>query len=238
MGDVLVRMEGIEKSFPGVHALSECQFELRLGRGSRPGRRERRGQVHLDEGAGRGLSQRRGAHPLQGAGSRDPQPTRRARPGHQHDPPGTQPDAAPDGGPEHLHRPRAAQGPPLLARRGPAQPPGRAAFRLDAPAHGPDRQGRQTLGCQAADGGDRQGVFPQRRSAHHGRAHGGAHRGGDRGVVPHHPPVPRPRRRHRSTSHTGWKSCPSSRTASPSCATVATSAPARWRRPPRTRSSA
>ena len=31
MGDILVRMEGIEKSFPGVHALSECQFELRAG---------------------------------------------------------------------------------------------------------------------------------------------------------------------------------------------------------------
>ena len=31
MGDVLVRMEAIEKSFPGVHALSECQFELRAG---------------------------------------------------------------------------------------------------------------------------------------------------------------------------------------------------------------
>ena len=31
MGDVLVRMEGIEKSFPGVHALSQAQFELRSG---------------------------------------------------------------------------------------------------------------------------------------------------------------------------------------------------------------
>ncbi len=31
MGDVLVLMEGIEKSFPGVHALSQCQFELRSG---------------------------------------------------------------------------------------------------------------------------------------------------------------------------------------------------------------
>lgn len=31
MGDVLVRMEGIEKSFPGVHALSDAQFELRAG---------------------------------------------------------------------------------------------------------------------------------------------------------------------------------------------------------------
>ncbi|HEX9029130.1 MAG TPA: sugar ABC transporter ATP-binding protein [Anaerolineales bacterium] len=31
MGEVLVRMEGIEKTFPGVHALSQCRFELRSG---------------------------------------------------------------------------------------------------------------------------------------------------------------------------------------------------------------
>lgn len=31
MGEVLVKMEGIEKSFPGVHALSQAQFELRTG---------------------------------------------------------------------------------------------------------------------------------------------------------------------------------------------------------------
>jgi ribose transport system ATP-binding protein len=31
MSDVLVLMEGIEKSFPGVHALSQCKFELRAG---------------------------------------------------------------------------------------------------------------------------------------------------------------------------------------------------------------
>ena len=31
MGDVLVPMEGIEKSFPGVHALSDARFELRTG---------------------------------------------------------------------------------------------------------------------------------------------------------------------------------------------------------------
>ena len=31
MADVLVLMEGIEKSFPGVHALSQCQFDLRPG---------------------------------------------------------------------------------------------------------------------------------------------------------------------------------------------------------------
>ncbi|MCI0518706.1 MAG: sugar ABC transporter ATP-binding protein [Chloroflexi bacterium] len=31
MAEVLVRMEGIEKTFPGVHALVQCQFELRAG---------------------------------------------------------------------------------------------------------------------------------------------------------------------------------------------------------------
>ncbi len=31
MGEVLVSMEGIEKTFPGVHALSNCRFELRSG---------------------------------------------------------------------------------------------------------------------------------------------------------------------------------------------------------------
>src|SRR5512136_1737502 len=31
MEDVLVLMEGIEKSFPGVHALANCSFELRPG---------------------------------------------------------------------------------------------------------------------------------------------------------------------------------------------------------------
>jgi len=31
MGEVLVLMEGIEKTFPGVHALKDCRFELRTG---------------------------------------------------------------------------------------------------------------------------------------------------------------------------------------------------------------
>ncbi len=31
MGDVLVSMVGIDKSFPGVHALNQCQFEMRSG---------------------------------------------------------------------------------------------------------------------------------------------------------------------------------------------------------------
>ncbi len=31
MGEVLVRMEGIDKRFPGVHALDQCDFEFRAG---------------------------------------------------------------------------------------------------------------------------------------------------------------------------------------------------------------
>jgi len=31
MGDILVQMEGIEKAFPGVHALSQARFDLRSG---------------------------------------------------------------------------------------------------------------------------------------------------------------------------------------------------------------
>lgn len=31
MADILVSMEGIEKSFPGVHALNQCRFELHAG---------------------------------------------------------------------------------------------------------------------------------------------------------------------------------------------------------------
>ncbi len=31
MSDALVVMEGIEKNFPGVHALSQCHFELYPG---------------------------------------------------------------------------------------------------------------------------------------------------------------------------------------------------------------
>ena len=31
MNKILVQMEGIEKWFPGVHALNDCRFELRAG---------------------------------------------------------------------------------------------------------------------------------------------------------------------------------------------------------------
>ncbi len=168
MDETLVLMEGIEKSFPGVHALSECQFELRSG------------EVHAlvgENGAGKSTLMK----VLAGVYYKDA--GRILYKGQEVEIPN--PRAALDLGISMIHQelnlmphltvaqnifigrePR--KGPRFWLDEAPAQPPGRAALRLDAPAHGPDRQGRQTLGCQATDGGDRQGVFPQRRSAHHG----------------------------------------------------------------------
>ena len=105
VSEPLVVMEGIEKTFPGVHALSNARFELRPG------------EVHAlvgENGAGKSTlmkvlagvySKDAGRILYKGQRSRDPQPARGAAPGHQHDPPGTEPDAAPHGGAEHLHRP-------------------------------------------------------------------------------------------------------------------------------------
>jgi ribose transport system ATP-binding protein len=85
-GPFLVQMTGIDKSFPGVHALDDCKFELRPG------------EVHAlvgENGAGKSTLMKvlagvyhkdAGRISLQGRKSRSN--PRRARPGHQHDPSG------------------------------------------------------------------------------------------------------------------------------------------------------
>ena len=125
--ELLVEMVDIAKSFPGVRALESAQFELRAGRGPRPGRGERRGEVDPDEDPGRDLPPRCGRHPGPWPGAGDHLPAGGPGPRDQHHPPGAEPDGPPDGCPERVHRPRAAPG--TAARREGAQPEDRGAVR-------------------------------------------------------------------------------------------------------------
>ena len=157
----LLRVEGISKEFPGVKALDGMNFEL-----------DRREVLALvgENGAGKSTLMKllsgiytpdAGEFFVEGE-RRSTSPIRR-RPGagHQHHPPGVQPDARPDGRAEHLHRPGAADR--FLAC---------ASGELNAPAQalidGPRIRLRpkQVVGeltvRQAADGRDRQGAVLRR----------------------------------------------------------------------------
>ena len=52
----LLEMHGISKTFPGVRALDQVNLMVDAGEIHAICRRERRGQIHADEGAVRGLS--------------------------------------------------------------------------------------------------------------------------------------------------------------------------------------
>ena len=105
MGDVLLLMEGIDKTFPGVHALDQATFELKAG------------EVHAlvgENGAGKstlmkilaGVYAKDGGRILyQGKEVEHPQSESCATPGDQHDPSGIELDAPPHAGAERLHRP-------------------------------------------------------------------------------------------------------------------------------------
>ena len=55
MEEYKLRVEGIEKSFPGVKALSNISFAVRKGDGTCPLRRERSREIYPDEGADRSV---------------------------------------------------------------------------------------------------------------------------------------------------------------------------------------
>ena len=58
MGDVILTMKGIDKSFPGVHALDHVNFRSKTRRSTCTYGRERCRKVHTDESSYRYLSER------------------------------------------------------------------------------------------------------------------------------------------------------------------------------------
>ena len=58
MGDVILTMKDIDKSFPGVHALDHVNFEVRRGEVHALYGRERSRKVYTDEGAYRYFTRR------------------------------------------------------------------------------------------------------------------------------------------------------------------------------------
>ena len=228
-------MRGITKRFPGVVALQDVSLHLRRGRGAGAHRRERRGQVHAHEGAGRGLRARRGrdpastARPCASASVRD---ARRA--GHRADPPGADAGAQPRRRRQHLPGQRGDRGTswrPLRRRRHARRRPRRCSSAW-ASQHPPATPRLVPDGGRDADGRDRQGALPGRAHHHHGRADVLADRGRVGAAVPDHPASSARRASASSTSRTAWRRCWRWPTASRSCATGGTRAswPARTRR--------
>ena len=228
--DLLVRMEGIDKSFPGVQALADARFELRPG------------EVHAlvgENGAGKSTLMK----VLSGIYRKDAGTIWYK--GQEVDIPN--PRAGLDLGISMIHQElvlaphltvaqnifmgREPRGRARL-RRG-RQASGRAdrrAHRTTAPAARPEGQGEGPQGRPAADGLDRPGPLRGRVRPHHGRADGGPHEHRDRRALPHHPDADVAREWASSTSPIASRSCARSPIGSRSCVTGVTWP--RWRRRP------
>ena len=194
---VLVSMSGVSKSFPGVRALHKARLELRAG------------EVHAlmgENGAGKSTLMKilagiykadEGEILLDGKPVEIDSPAPRAGARHRHHPSGTEPDARPDRGAEHLHRPRAEEVRRHAARRRQAQRRRGRNLRRHA------SEARSAHGSVAADhrapadGRDRQGAVLPLARADHGRADRGAERRRDQRALHDHSPAQGGRRGHR-----------------------------------------
>ena len=113
---LLLRMEGISKSFPGVQALDDVHLDVEAGHGPRADGRERRRQVHADEGPHRHVPPRcRDDRARRRARCQIPDSGHGAQARHLDDPPGAVAGPRDDRRREHLPRARAAE--PLRADR-------------------------------------------------------------------------------------------------------------------------
>ena len=102
------RSPPVSKRFPGVLALDDVSFSAARGGGARPGRRERRRQVHPHQGADRCVPAGRGRDCVyDGRPVRFARPLRGAAGRYLHDLPGGQPRPADERGAQPLPGPRA-----------------------------------------------------------------------------------------------------------------------------------
>ena len=155
---------------PGRQGPRRGRLPAAARRGARAHGRERRGQVHPDQGADRRLRHRRGHHPGARATSRcSPRPGA-AQAGRDRDGvPGGEPLPQPHRRGEHPARPRAAQA--RAHRPAGRPPPGRRAARPAQPGRRPGLGARRPPAGRPAAGGHRQGGRPRRRRADPRRAH-------------------------------------------------------------------
>ena len=178
-GAPLLELRGVSKVFGAVQGAQRRRLRRGGGQGHRPGRRQRRRQVVVDQDRVGAVGPDRGADPLGGPSGSLSQPERcRGRRDH-HDLPGPGAVRQPRHRAEHVPRPRdAAPRPARRERHGArgAQDPGRPP-RDDRPLHPPAR--RVALRRPAPIRRRGQGGDVGRQAGDHGRAHRRPRRGAD-----------------------------------------------------------